>query len=127
VTHQGVKCFYVDEKAAKTGAGIRYVPVADEVKHIALFKRNANALGKKFGRTKAKIVGDDRTKVFHSIRKNVTTLLERGGISEGVAADLIGHEKKTMTYGVYSGGSSIQQLQEAVSVIRQGNADNLMV
>lgn len=121
VTHQGVECFYVDEKAAKTGASIRYVPVAKEIKHIELKLRNKNAIGKRFGRHKKAVVGDDPRKVFHSIRKNVTTFLEQGGVSEGVAADLIGHEKKTMTYGLYSGGSSMKQLQDAVGVIRKGN------
>lgn len=121
VKHQGVDCFYVDEKAAKTGASIRYVPIAKEIKHIELKLRNKNAIGKRFGRHKKTVVGDDPRKVFHSIRKNVTTFLEQGGVSEGVAADLIGHEKATMTYGLYSGGSSIKQLQDAVNVIRKGN------
>ncbi|MDG2442017.1 MAG: hypothetical protein P8M13_02040 [Luminiphilus sp.] len=121
VTHQGVECFYVDEKAAKTGASIRYVPVAHEIKHIELRLRNKNAIGKRFGRHKKTVVGNDQCKVFHSIRKNVTTFLERGGVAEGVAADLIGHEKQTITYGLYSGGSSIEQLTAAVDVIRKGN------
>lgn len=122
VKHQGVECFYVDEKAAKTGASVRYVPVAKEIKHIELKLRNKNAIGKRFGRHKKTVVGDDPRKVFHSIRKNVTTFLEHGGVTEGVAADLIGHEKQTMTYGLYSGGSSIKQLTDAVNVIRKGNA-----
>ena len=33
---------------------------------------------------------------------------------EGVTADIIGHEKQTMTYGLYSGGTSIKQRQEAI-------------
>lgn len=121
VKHQGVECFYVDEKAAKTGASVRYVPVAKEIKHIELKLRNKNAIGKRFGRHKKTVVGDDPRKVFHSIRKNVTTFLEQGGVTEGVAADLIGHEKQTMTYGLYSGGSSMKQLKQAVDVIRKGN------
>lgn len=123
VKHQGVDCFHVDEKAAKTGASVRYVPLAKEIKHIELKLRNKNAIGKRFGRHKKTVVGDDPRKVFHSIRKNVTTFLEQGGVSEGVAADLIGHEKQTMTYGLYSGGSSIKQLKDAVNVIRKGNKD----
>ena len=121
IKKDGVDCFYVDEKAAKTGASIRYVPVAKEIQHIELKLRNKNAIGKRFGRHKKTVVGDDPRKVFHSIRKNVTTFLEQGGVSEGVAADLVGHEKQTMTYGLYSGGSSMKQLQDAVGVIRKGN------
>ena len=33
---------------------------------------------------------------------------------ETIAADLVGHEKQTMTYGVYSGGSALKQLAGAV-------------
>ena len=32
---------------------------------------------------------------------------------EGVTADIIGHEKQTMTYGLYSGGTSVKQRKEA--------------
>ncbi len=120
--HQGVECFHVDEKAAKTGASVRFVPVADEIKHIVLEKRNVNAIGKRFGHAKKKIVGPNRQKSFHSIRKNVITFLEQASIPEGVAADLCGHEKQTITYGVYSGGSSMPQLLEAIKAIKAGNA-----
>ena len=51
--------------------------------------------------------GSTRQKCFHSIRKFVVTTLEQGGVTEGVAADLVGHEKPNITYNVYSGGSSI--------------------
>lgn len=52
--------------------------------------------------------------MFHSIRKTVSTLLENAGVPEGAAADIIGHEKKTMTYGLYSGGSSLAVKAEAI-------------
>ena len=47
----------------------------------------------------------------------------KSSVSEGVAADLIGHEKQTMTYGLCSGGSSIKQLKDVVNVIRKENKD----
>jgi integrase len=52
--------------------------------------------------------------VFHSIRKTVITVLENAGISEGVTADIVGHEKKTMTYGLYSDGASDKKKFEAI-------------
>jgi integrase len=52
--------------------------------------------------------------VFHSIRKTVVTLLENAGVPEGVAADIVGHEKPTMTYGLYSGGASLKVKREAI-------------
>ena len=35
-------------------------------------------------------------------------------MAEGITADIIGHEKQTMTYGLYSGGTSVGQRKEAV-------------
>ena len=43
--------------------------------------------------------------------------LEQAGVSEGIAADILGHEKQTITYGLYSGGTSIAQKMEAISKI----------
>jgi hypothetical protein len=46
----------------------------------------------------------------------VATLLERAGVPEGVAADILGHEKRgaTMSFGLYSGGSSMEQKRAAI-------------
>jgi hypothetical protein len=35
-------------------------------------------------------------------------------VPEGVAADILGHEKKTLSCGLYSAGSSMQRKREAV-------------
>lgn len=68
-------------------------------------------LGKRFGRLKNKM-GHGPEQVFHSVRKTVATLLEEAGCPEGVAADVVGHKKTTMTYGIYSGGAGIKKLSE---------------
>ena len=52
--------------------------------------------------------------VFHSIRKTAATVFEQAAVPEGVTADIIGHEKQTMTYGLYSGGPPVKQRQEAI-------------
>jgi hypothetical protein len=44
----------------------------------------------------------------------VATLLENAGVLEGIAADILGHEKKTLSYGLYSSGSSMQRKIEAI-------------
>lgn len=36
-------------------------------------------------------------------------------MAEGIAADILGHEKKTLSYGLYSSGSSTKQKLQAVS------------
>jgi integrase len=85
----------------------------------------ANAVGKRFGRLKRRVLadGDSRQKCFHSIRKFVVTTLEQANVPEGIAADLVGHEKPNITYNVYSGGSSIEQLQTAVRVLEAAQVD----
>jgi len=35
-------------------------------------------------------------------------------LSYGVTVDITGHEKQTMTYGLYSGDTSVKQRQEAI-------------
>lgn len=67
----------------------------------------SDAIGKRFGRLKT-VLGFSEQHVFHSIRKTVATLLENAGVPENVAADIIGHDKPTMTYGLYSGGASLE-------------------
>ena len=42
------------------------------------------------------------------------TVSEQAGVPEGITADIVGHEKQTMTYGLYSGGTSVKQRKEAI-------------
>ena len=106
---------------AKTEAGVRWVPIDED--RLALWpdelELNENALGKRFGRV-AKEIGTDRH-VFHSIRKWCATKLEQAGVSEGIAADFLGHEKQTMSYGLYSAGSSVEQLCLARDALTAAN------
>lgn len=67
----------------------------------------SDAIGKRFGRLKSDL-GFGPAFVFQSIRKTVVTQLENAGAPENVVADIVGHEKQTMTYGLYSGGASIK-------------------
>ena len=70
-------------------------------------------VGKRFGRLKTKM-GYGKQHVVHSIRKTAATVFKQAGVPEGVTADIIGREKQTMTYGLYSGGTSVKQRQEAI-------------
>lgn len=120
---------------SKTEAGIREVPVHSLlVPVIERLKKNdaddyllggltfnkygdrSNAIGKRFGRLKASL-GFPSKKVFHSIRKTVVTLLENAGISENLAADIVGHEKPRITYGLYSGGATLSVKKEALEQV----------
>ncbi len=121
---------------SKTEAGIRRVPVHSEL--IEIVKRlketskdgyllsgltfnkygdRSNAIGKRFGRLK-KSLGFPDKKVFHSIRKTLVTMLEDAGVSENLTADIVGHEKPRITYGLYSGGHSVERMKGAIEKVR---------
>lgn len=121
---------------SKTLAGIREVPIHSHI--AALVKRlreeskdgyllsdltfnkyedRSNAIGKRFGRLKAAL-GFPASHTFHSFRATVATLLENAGVPEGVAADIVGHDKPTMTYGLYSGGADIATKRAALEKVR---------
>ncbi len=72
------------------------------------------AVGQRFGKMKT-AMGFGVTQDFHSIRRTVATLLENAQVPEGVAADIIGHAKKTMTYGLYSGGNTLAVKAKALA------------
>ena len=129
----GVSCFSIED--AKTEAGNRLVPIHPKL--LILVRRlckastdsyliagltetkygdRSNAIGKRFGRLKTSL-GFGEEKVFHSIRKTVTTLLENAGVPEGVAADIVGHENTTMTYGLYSSGTAAKVKFNAVKLL----------
>jgi integrase len=66
------------------------------------YNERGSPIGKRFGLLKTSLKFDGRF-VFHSIRKTVANLFENAECPEGVAADIVGHLKPTMTYGLYSG------------------------
>ena len=126
---------------AKTAAGNRVVPIhpkllpvikrllseahSDPRDHLIAtdsnnkFGNRSDPLSKRFGRLKTEL-GYDGRYVFHSIRKTVVTLLEQAEVPEGITADIVGHEKNTMTYGLYSGGTSLAQKREALRSLDYG-------
>ncbi|RLU06354.1 integrase [Pseudomonas prosekii] len=127
----GVKMFDIVD--SKTVAGIRQVPVHPKL--TALVDRLAkastdgylvptdsnnkygirsDALSKAFGRLKT-AMGFDRTRVFHSIRATVITQLVRADIADRLIKELVGHETGTVTFDVYSDGSSPKQKLKAIS------------
>ena len=121
---------------SKTVAGIRQVPIHPAVAPLVARLLEAStdgyllpstsdnqyglrmpALGQKFTRLKTSL-GFGTGHVFHSTRSTLITLMQQAGVPEGIAADVVGHGKKTMTYGLYSAGSSIaQKFGEAISKV----------
>jgi integrase len=120
---------------AKTEAGERTIPIHPYIKDriekliedstddylLSDLSKNkygdrSNAIGKRFGRLKTKHKFSSRY-VFHSIRKTFTTMLENAGVGENLAADIVGHEKPRITYGLYSGGASLEVMREAIKKV----------
>jgi integrase len=122
---------------AKSSAGNRTVPLHSKLKPLVarlsagakgsdyLFRKltaaqyghRTDAIGKRFGRTKTAL-GYDGRYVFHSLRKTVATRLEQAGVLENVASDILGHEKAaTLSYGLYSTGTSVEQMGSAIETI----------
>ena len=120
---------------SKTEAGKRLIPIHSKLKNrieelikesedgflISGLTENkygdrSNAIGKRFGRLKS-FEGYGKSHVFHSIRKTLVTMLENQGVGENVAADIVGHEKPRITYGLYSGGTTLEVMREAIERI----------
>ena len=145
---EDISCLKITD--AKTKAGNRLVPIHPAIAELVQSLQNdskdgylitgvksnggkdrrADVLGKRFGRLVRKDCQLPSTKVFHCFRNTVATKLEAAGVSENIAADIVGHDKPTMTYGLYSGGSSVSQRLEALTKISYslqgrdpGNAD----
>jgi integrase len=120
---------------AKTVAGNRVVPIHSSIQPkieelisnskdgyllsgltLNKYGDRSNAIGKRFGRMKLN-AGYSSLYVFHSIRKTLITALENAGVSENCTADIVGHEKPRITYGLYSGGASLQNKRDAIELV----------
>lgn len=49
------------------------------------------------------------------------TLFENAGVRENLAADIVGHDKPNITYGVYSGGHTFAQKNHAIELLSYPN------
>jgi len=113
---------------AKTEAGVREVPVHPRIESILKrrignrkagylfvgldtdkYGNRGDAVGKRFGRLRTDL-GYEAIKTFHSIRHTFSRTLEEAGVPENLTADLMGHAKTTMSYGVYSGRGATKPL-----------------
>jgi integrase len=131
---------YIRIEGDKTDAGTREVPVHSRLMPTlqrlcdqssdgfvlsglptSKYEDRSDAIGKRFGRLKTAL-GFGKKHVFHSIRKTVTTILENAGIPENVTADIVGHEKPRITYGLYSGGTEMRVKRKAIELLEYPEA-----
>lgn len=120
---------------SKTEAGIREVPIHSALKVLITklaeesndgyllsgltfnkYDDRSNAIGKRYGRLKTAL-GFTGSYTFHSLRSTLVTQLENAGVSENLAADIVGHEKPRITYGLYSGGASLAVKRQAIELV----------
>lgn len=73
--------------------------------------------GREFSRFKAAKGFTDRRKVFHSFRKNFVGQLELLRVPETEVAQIVGHEKRGITFGTYGTKMSLQRKYEIISQV----------
>ena len=123
---------------AKTESGWREVPIHHQLKPTVdrllsssvdgyvlsglttgnKYESRSAAIGKRFGRLKSELGFRPKVEVFHSIRKTVTTLLKNAGVPEVIAADIVGHDIPSMTYGLYASEADFEVVREAVESLK---------
>jgi len=127
---------YLGITAGKTSAAIRQIPIHTKLLPVVAglvkgrregfllpalpvnkYGDRSPAISKRFGRLKGRM-GFGAQHVFHSIRKTVATMLKDASVPEATAADLLGHDIPTMSYGVYAGGVSLATKAEAIALLR---------
>lgn len=133
VEHVGPASFRI--VASKTAAGVREVPIHPKLRQTMArlieespdgylvpglsknrYGGRANTMGKRFSVFKA-LQGFGPEHTFHSFRRTVITLLENAGAVESTVAAIVGHEIKTITYGLYSGGASLEVKAAALALL----------
>ncbi len=132
---------YLSVEESKSQAGLRDIPVHDDiaalVHHLCAHSRDgyllsgepktsigerSSAIGKRFGRLKTAL-GYDSRYVFHSLRKTLSTQLERAGLHHNEAAEITGHEKVGETYGTYSAGLTIAKKASLLNKVHYKGLD----
>ena len=121
---------------AKTLAGWRVIPIHNDIKQLVArlvstsddiyllsgltfnkYGDRSNAVGKRFGRMKAKL-GFGPDYVFHSLRRSFSTQLDNAEQSKNAVAQLMGHDQGDQTFGGYSDGLAFDNLREVISHIK---------
>ncbi|WP_151671430.1 site-specific integrase [Nitrincola schmidtii] len=60
----------------------------------------------------------DETKVFHSFRHTFSNELKKLGVQEAIAANLMGHSHKQLTYGHYGADADLEMMKDAIDKLK---------
>lgn len=123
---------YFDIPKGKTESSVRVIPVHSDLESIMAFlpsrgylfphvrpggpdKKRSWNIGKRLNRRFRAIDGGSD---FHAFRKNVAEVFERARVPDTESAQILGHAKPGMTYGVYSpNGLRIDQKKELIELL----------
>jgi integrase len=120
---------------AKTPSGVRIVPMHNEITHVVerlkrtstgnylisgeshdnLVSKRSKGLSIRFGRLKTELGFKKNMHTFHSFRSTLAKRFESAGVEEILAARIIGHKVRSITYGVYSRGADWDILFETMN------------
>jgi integrase len=113
---------------SKTKAGLRDLPLHSTLDAKVITEMQGRLKAGAYGRLSHTIgkdlnrhitnMGFGPKKTFHSIRKYVATCFENNGVEELIAARILGHNLKTMSYGLYSGGADVDRLRPAIEELK---------
>ncbi len=118
-TKSGIRTIPIHKKLQGTMARLCAASVDGYVMTGLVEDKNGSrtaALATRFSRLK-RSMGFGRQHNFHSFRRTVVTLLEQAHVDEGITADMVGHKKSTITYGLYSGGHTLATKAEALALL----------
>jgi integrase len=130
----GVTVMQVRE--GKSAAAVRAVPVHSAVVHLLADVapgdyvvpglngsgpdgRRAHAAGSRFSALK-RAWGVDPALNFHGLRRAFLKRLESAGVPQNIAETLVGHARRSLSYGRYSDGADVQVLRDAVERVTYG-------
>jgi integrase len=85
--------------------------IRDNLKAWDTNRRSRGSISNRFTEFKTKL-GFGEEKDFHSFRRTFITMMENLEAPENVVADIVGHKKATISYGVYSGGTKLPLMEK---------------
>jgi integrase len=79
-------------------------------------------VSKRFTEFRRRVLGEDDSVDFHSLRRTFATYLERAStltpaVNASVIAELMGHAKQTLALSTYSGGLEASHLRAAIDML----------
>ena len=84
--------------------------IRDSLRSWTLNRRARGSISNRFTEVKTRL-GFGEEKDFHSFRRTFITIMENLEAPENVVADIVGHKKATISYGVYSGGTKLPLME----------------